>query len=232
MVNTILNTFFPSVCFICNKELLAKEKHVCAYCIKNLTLNLEPFCHVCSRHISYKDNVCFECKNKASYIKKMYSCFIYNSLFKKIMIPAKAYKKIYLLDSLKPILLNFSKRHLKSLNLDIVSFVPMHWQKLYYKERDQAYEISMILSTLLNIKKTRTLYKNNLTKHQHHLSKSKRKTNLKDCFSPINIDMFKNKNILLVDDVFTTGVTINECAKTLLKAGAKNVYGFSLARGV
>ena len=68
------------------------------------------------------------------------------------------------------------------------------------------------------------------TPHQTGLNKSNRKTNLEDAFTVVDKDKVKDKIILLVDDIYTTGSTLNECAKTLIKSGAKGVYGLCFAR--
>ena len=59
-----------------------------------------------------------------------------------------------------------------------------------------------------------------------------RQQNVKGVFIVEKAETFYKKRVLIVDDIFTTGSTLNECAKMLLKAGAEIVYGFTLARGL
>ena len=85
---------------------------------------------------------------------------------------------------------------------------------------DEGKNFNIELVALIKIKET---------PHQSTLkNKSERLKNLKGCFSA-NIDLVKNRNIILIDDVITTGTTMNEATKTLREAGAKKVIGFSLA---
>jgi len=85
---------------------------------------------------------------------------------------------------------------------------------------DEGKNFDIELGALIKIKET---------PHQSELkNKNERLKNLKDCFSA-NIDLIKNRNIILIDDVITTGTTMSEASKTLRDAGAKKVIGFSLA---
>ena len=70
------------------------------------------------------------------------------------------------------------------------------------------------------------------TATQTHLTKKERKQNVEDAFVVTNKSKVKGKNVLLVDDVYTTGATINAIAKVLKLAGAKNVYGVTFAHTI
>ena len=63
------------------------------------------------------------------------------------------------------------------------------------------------------------------------MTREERRENLEGAFEVIDNDRVKNKNILLIDDVFTTGATVNECSRKLLEGGAKNIYVATLATG-
>ena len=72
------------------------------------------------------------------------------------------------------------------------------------------------------------LIKIRLTVEQNKLGRVERKNNLKDSFKAINIEDFKGKEILLIDDIYTTGATMEECGKVLMEKGARKVYGLAL----
>jgi len=66
---------------------------------------------------------------------------------------------------------------------------------------------------------------------QTHLTRKERLKNVKNVYKVKNPQILKNKRVLLIDDVFTTGATLNECARVLKKAGVRRVEGITLARG-
>src|SRR3989344_831392 len=113
--------------------------------------------------------------------------------------------------------------------------VPLHKKRLRWRGLNQSELLCLEISKSLNI----PLINNFLIRTKHNLAQVKiknteqRKTNIKNTFQ-INLKNqieFKNKIIILIDDVLTTGATLEECAKTLKKAGLKEIWGLVLARG-
>lgn len=90
--------------------------------------------------------------------------------------------------------------------------------------------ITRILANKTGIREENALYKTRNTKTQSLLNDRQRIKNIEDAFCIKNTDLVKNKNILLFDDIYTTGATVNEISKVLKKAGAKNVFVLVLAK--
>ena len=109
----------------------------------------------------------------------------------------------------------------------------MSKSRLKKRGYNQSLFIAQEIATTLG--NTLTLCKNTLTKTKETLpqtktrSKSERLSNLKGCFSVEDAFLFKNKNVIIFDDVVTTGATFAECRKTLLSAGAREVFCFAIA---
>jgi len=116
-------------------------------------------------------------------------------------------------------------------SIDLIIPVPLHKKRRRRRGYNQSEIIAKHLSKVYCLPmSSQILIKTKNTVPQMKLSKKLRIKNLTDSFSSKNIHILKNKNIMLVDDVITTGTTLNTCAKKLIKAGAKKVFVFTLAR--
>ncbi len=111
-------------------------------------------------------------------------------------------------------------------DVDIITFVPMRSFRRFIRGYNQSELIARKLSELSGIPYKRLLEKKYDSSPQHKLSAVARTGNLIGCFEPVKDaeDLFKYKTVLVVDDVLTTGSTLNEIAKTLLIFGADSVY--------
>lgn len=115
---------------------------------------------------------------------------------------------------------------------DIIIPIPLHKRRLAERGFNQAEVIAHYISLLINRQLCDSaLIRTRSTKQQATLNRTDRIKNVVAAFKCVNQEKIVAKNILLVDDVYTTGSTMRECAKVLLAAGAKTVSGFTLARG-
>jgi ComF family protein len=115
--------------------------------------------------------------------------------------------------------------------IDVLMPVPLHPQRLREREYNQSLLLAHGLSQHLQIPLLLScLRRIRPTVPQTSLSKKERLTNLRRAFAVKDVSRITGKRILLIDDVFTTGTTLHECAKTLRKAGSGQVYGLTLAR--
>ena len=109
--------------------------------------------------------------------------------------------------------------------------VPLHIKRLRQRGFNQSLILAQSLAKKWQIPVNFSLLKRHkFTLTQTGLNKDERKQNIKGAFEVNNKKIISGKNIILVDDVYTTGATINECAKTLIKAGAQKVTVLTLAR--
>ena len=115
--------------------------------------------------------------------------------------------------------------------IDFIIPVPLYSAKLRERGFNQSAELTVQISERFNIPiSLNNLYRTRYTLSQTGLSRHERLLNVRAAFSVKN-NPFLKKRVLLIDDVFTTGATVNECSKTLLKAGAQTVRILTLARG-
>jgi len=114
----------------------------------------------------------------------------------------------------------------------VVTAVPLHFTRLLGRGFNQSELVGKGLADRLNlVYADNILYRSRKTDSQVEKSKSERRENVLNAFKIFDRKLVKNKKILLVDDVITTGATVKECAKVLKRAGAKEVWALTLAHG-
>jgi ComF family protein len=203
---------------------------------------LPPVCYVCGRSCSSKYGICDLCLNKIrfcaeydlknSHIERSWSCSYYKDTIKECIHLFKYKGYIGLIDIFRDTMVAFVKKHRIDKDIDLIVPVPLYPAK----KRERTYNHAEILARSLskafaipidakNLKKIRW------TQSQSELGREKRLKNVRGSFLVVDKSAFSGKNVLLVDDVYTTGTTINECAKMLREAKASKVFSLTLARG-
>ena len=117
------------------------------------------------------------------------------------------------------------------ISYDIIIPVPIHKKRKHRRGYNQTELVAKEISHQLKIKMGKdVLIKNINTKAQSELSKKERNDNIKGAFKVQNLQKIIGKKILLIDDIYTTGSTANECRKILKLAGAKNIGILTIAK--
>lgn len=222
----ILDLIFPQTikCFVCKREL--EKFGVCNECYPNLPWVKGKTCEVCGGGILGDGIICDECKNGKYYFKKNFSIFEYAGDIQKNILSFKNGNK-YLGDYFGEFIRDYIKKN--NLNFDIIIPIPIHTNR----RKSRGFNQSEVLINSLKDEYTvedKCVVRIKDTPHQTGLNKEHRQINLKNAFEVVEKDKIKDKVILLIDDIYTTGSTLNECARTLKKNGAKTVYGLCLAR--
>lgn len=119
---------------------------------------------------------------------------------------------------------------INSFNADYLMPVPLHAAKLNKRGYNQAQDFAEELSKLLKIPMSTALVRTKNTRPMKEMSDKGRADNIKNAFKLKREDM-KGKKIILVDDIYTTGMTMDECAKVLLDAGVASVYFITVCIG-
>ena len=202
------------------------EKKTCLICNRQ-TQNYLYICNSCLELFSPKAE---RVVKDFSYVDQAFACFYYGSLLRDSITSFKFYKKRYLGKVFAELLTD--KIFYLGLNkkIDLIIPVPIHKKTLVERGFNQvellADEIS--LNTKIQVE-ANNLIKVRVTSEQARLDRSSRATNLLDSFDLQRPERIKDKNILLLDDVITTGSTVEECAKVLKNAGAKKIYALAIA---
>ena len=208
-----LNLCYPNVCGVCEK------------------INNNYICNKCNMKIKqYKksniDNIDSNKRfNTHAYI------FIYDGIIRKKIIKYKFLNAPYLYYFFSSVILDDLKLIEYIKQFDIIIPVPIHKKRRKKRGYNQSELIAKELSKKLNIQlHMNVLYKyiNNLP--QSSLNQEERKHNIKDAYILKNKELIKNKNILIFDDIYTTGNTVNECSKLLKNAQVNNIGVLTIAK--
>lgn len=228
----VLDLIFPEFCSGCKKE----GDILCESCLKELRKSfIFPKCFCCGARVpagqrTPAGRTCLSCRKNTN-IYAFFSSFPYSNEIVKTLIHKLKYNRIHKIaiilgDELSEY---FLKMSLKIPADSLIIPIPLHKNKYRKRGFNQSEVIAESLSKNLKIPILAGLKKIKLTPDQTELSGAKRRKNVKGAFLAINWRQIKGKNIILVDDVKTTGSTLEEAAKTLKKAGAKRIWALTIA---
>ena len=219
VLKSILDAIFPPTftCDICGEEVF-DGGHFCKSCLKTVEFNSGTTCILCGRKTQV-NALCLECKASTPVYDGGVSALVYGGGARKLIIRFKnghAYLKDYFAE-----LLYYKCR---KLHADAVCYVPMTKASERRRGYNQSYLLAKGLSQRLNLPLLKgAVEKVNKTKSQKTLSKSERLENLKSTFKADRTAV-EGKNLIVVDDVLTTGATADAISWELKKRGAKKVY--------
>lgn len=208
----LLKLIYPDVCAFCNK------------------IQKESLCKKCEEKIKkYKKDIVIRSKN--NYFEELISIFKYEGLIREKIIQYKFQDKSYIYNTFAKIILKNEKVCGLLKKYDIIIPVPIHRKRKLQRGYNQTQLIAKEIAKNIDIKLCDdVLVKSKNTIAQSKLNKNKRKQNIKGAFKVLDLERIQGKNILLFDDIFTTGSTVNECSKILKKAGAKTVGVLTIAK--
>jgi competence protein ComFC len=210
------------------------------YCLASLIYSGDEQCVICNEYSEDSEPLCTSCRKKMRRCQEgfyigtgdekyfVWSVFYYSNIVKELIIRLK-YKSDficgeilakYMLESVKDIGLQF----------DLIAYVPMTKRALKKRGYNQSEFLANYLARFLDIPVIGNLIKVMDTKDQIGLNGDERWNNMKNCFEVVESKNIKNKNILLIDDVVTTGATAFQCAQNLRKSGISKVYILTIAK--
>ena len=215
MLGAIINLLYPALCRACSKKLDEFDRNICVSCAKKIKERVPPFCLKCGKQLKGDFELkamCVDCKNDTPYFDQAWSVCHYEGLLKDLIHDFK-YKKITALSKdFARLIINFMKKYNIEKNSQIILSVPMHPNRLFKREVNHADILARAIGKGLGISYSGSVLKKiKDTPLQSKLKREARIKNLRSSFSLKNSYLFSGKNILLVDDLFTTGSTANEC---------------------
>ncbi len=222
LLTEIFDFVLPRFCPVCKKKLSVDEKFVCPICINKI-------------QVVSSDRLRFEFNRKFA-VKKFVSGYTSLYLFEKDkelqqIIHALKYNQKFLFGKFLGERIGETFRHLfQEWKINSVMPVPLH----HLKKADRGYNQSSFIAKGIakssgSILNENILKRKRYTQSQTAKNQIEREENVSGAFKIAHPQKVFGRNILLVDDVITTGSTINECAKVLLDNGAAKVYAASIA---
>lgn len=221
-------------CICCGSEIFNNEKFcLCESCLEKLTfLNSNNTCKICGTLVSGNGNLCERCvKNTFKNFTLARAVLNYDGIIIGVVHNLKFNNKQYLAKPLSNLLFDYFIHSDEFLGTDVIIPVPLHKNRL--KERGYN-QTELLLQSFqdTNFVCTDCVSKIVETDSQRTKNAKERFENMKNCFQVDHPELIKNKNVVIFDDVFTTGATCSSLAKTLLKSGAKQVKCLTLCNTI
>ena len=229
---------YPPTCAGC-AQILESETPApfCPDCFKALDLILEPYCPLCgipylaeapSRHL------CGDCLGGVHHFDRARATGLYQGLFREVIHRYKYRGQLFLVRPLAKMLAAPAKELSRLHKIDIIVPVPLHPKRLRQRGFNQASLLARRLGSALKISVDyASLRRSRWTEPQTGLTRRQRAANVRGAFGLKTPENVRGKGILLLDDVLTTGETVNQCVRVLKKdGGAREVAVLTVARTV
>ena len=230
-----VNAVFPARCPSCNVHV---EEHgkLCTECWKRVTFISEPQCTCCGNPFAFPmdaGSLCGECIQELPPFAKARAVFKYDEHTAKFITGFKFHDRTFM----GPVLARWMAQSGRELlaEAEVIMPVPLHRRRLWERKFNQSAMLVQHIAKLSHkTAELEGLVRTRYTTPQSELTRKQRLKNVRGAFSvnPKRVAQVQDKNVLLVDDVMTTGSTLKACAKVLLKAGAKQVNVLTAARTV
>ncbi|MFH0858116.1 MAG: ComF family protein [Candidatus Omnitrophota bacterium] len=236
LIRGLVDIAYPKVCLGCKCRLDASttNEYICSRCWSKIKKIAPPFCHSCGRHLEKNNrtkNICPECLKKRLYFDRAFSPCSYEGIIKDLIHEFKYKGKEHLAKPLSKIMAGFIREYSLPIDyLDLIIPMPLHKTRLREREFNQAEALAKHIAAEFNKNLApAALIRRRQTKTQTDLAVERRFMNVEKSFAASGGIDLKNKNLLIVDDVLTTGATSSEAALALKDAGANIVFVLTLA---
>lgn len=230
----LLDILYPreAACIGCCRERLDIDSlGLCPACKLSLPFISPPACTKCGKPLYHQMHFCPDCRTVRHSFSQAVSVFEYTGLIKQIIHRFKYEAERYLADPMAYWMSKSLERQ-NTWQIDSIIPVPLHPRR----QQKRGYNQSALLAQGIGRRIKKEVLQNVLirsrdTPPQYSLGRQQRMINLMDAFEVTLARKIQGKNIVLVDDIYTTGSTADQCSRTLVKAGAQKVYVLTLAAG-
>ncbi|MGN8805355.1 MULTISPECIES: ComF family protein [unclassified Blautia] len=229
MLRKILDIFYPRCCPVCQKILKDQRRMICPECEKKLQPIGHPRCYKCGKPIE-EGEYCKDCQKHTHIFDQGRGIFVYDGIMRRSVTRYKYYGCREYGYFYAKAMYRYAWKNLNQWKPDLIVPVPIHKSKERLRGFNQAAYLAERLSCYTGIPvDTDLVQKVVKTKSQKKLNAMQRRKNLEKAF--LVTKNIRGKDILVIDDVYTTGSTIDAMAGCLRKRGAKNIYFLTVCIG-
>lgn len=229
-----LDLIFPRHCIVCGKENPRGEfKYLCGDCADKPFITQVERCRRCAEIVSFPCEICARCASDELYFDKSLVVCEYADAGRSLVLELKYHGGTYVAEDMARLLSrvrNFREYFFGA----VLVPVPLHSKRMRMRAYNQSEVLCAAAAKLypeLGLKVENLLLRKKITPTQTALSKKERIENVRGAFAVKGgLNISKSAKIIVADDVMTSGATLNECAKTLKRAGFENVSAFAFAR--
>lgn len=236
LLAALLDFLFPPLCHVCRRFIPdAGALHICPSCREDMPPAGHPLCTVCGAPFpgAGEDHPCGDCLTGKPAFDAARAALLYEGHGRKLIHAFKYSNKTHLRRPLALLTAEVLTEFVASRSPDLIVPVPLHVRRLRSRGFNQALLLGELLARMWRLPMARRALKRvRWTEPQITLSADERRDNVKGAFAVPDRAAVAGKHVLLLDDVLTTGSTVQECARVLKQAGAAAVTVITIARAV
>ncbi|MBQ8804726.1 MAG: ComF family protein [Tyzzerella sp.] len=224
-----LRVLYPQTCYFCGKIC---RTPICKDCLKKVTYIKEPRCKKCGKPVRYAEQeYCQDCKKRETAFEQGKSIWLHKGPVTWSIYQFKYHNRRIFGEFYAKELWRLYGKNLKNWNIDVIVPVPLHWKRKRVRGYNQAEIIAHHLGRLSGIPvNAKAVQRVRYTRPQKELNDKERKKNLKEAFQ-ITKHWKKVPHVLIVDDIYTTGNTIDAAARVLRQNGAEKIWFLTISIG-
>ncbi len=232
ILSRFVDILYPRRCPVCHDIAMPEGCSICESCLDKISFVKSPTCMQCGKHIEdERDELCMDCSERPKSYNYGFALCNYDDIIKQAMIKIKYKNKLEYIPVFADLIVKRYAGQIRRIAPDALVPVPVHRDRLRKRGYNQAEELAKCIADRLGLRVISDMLKRNKsTLAQKELSPDERLKNLSQAFSGYR--RYKDiRSVLLVDDIYTTGSTIEACTRTLHGMGVEQVYYVAICIG-